>query len=121
VSPAAFAATFRLGLQDTFVYRWNILLRSLVTVVPLLATVALWDAVFASNSQGDSPLAAYGRDGMTLYFIAAMIVHTLVTPTEGASPRRFATDKSAHWSPSRLIISPTASASSFRAASCTPQ
>jgi ABC-2 type transport system permease protein len=82
VSPAAFAATFRLGLQDTFVYRWNILLRSLVTVVPLLATVALWDAVFASNSQGDSPLAAYGRDGMTLYFIAAMIVHTLVTPTE---------------------------------------
>ncbi len=82
MSPAAFAATFRLGLQDTFVYRWNILLRSLVTIVPLLATVSLWDAVFTSGTVENSPLAAYGRSGMTLYFVVAMVVHTLVTPTE---------------------------------------
>jgi ABC-2 type transport system permease protein len=37
---------FEIGLQNTFVYRWNFLLRAIFSVVPLLGTVFIWRALF---------------------------------------------------------------------------
>ena len=39
---ALYRRVFGIGLQDTFVYRWNFLLRSLFSLIPLIGTVAVW-------------------------------------------------------------------------------
>lgn len=70
---------FSIGLQDNFVYRWNFLLRSLFAVVPLIGTVYIWGAVFASRG---TSVAGYERGDMIFYFLLAMLVENLVTPTE---------------------------------------
>ena len=43
---AKYVAVFNLGLQNTFVYRWNYFLRALFGLIPLAGTVFLWRAVF---------------------------------------------------------------------------
>jgi ABC-2 type transport system permease protein len=74
-----YASVVVLGLQDTFVYRWNFLLRALFSVVPLLGTVYIWRAVFASRG-GD--ISGYDAKEMIFYFLLTMLVENLVTPTE---------------------------------------
>lgn len=75
--PAVFRKLFDLGLQDTFVYRWNFVLRSLFGVAPLFATVWLWKAV--SESQAFS---AYSFASMVSYFLGVLLVENLASPTE---------------------------------------
>lgn len=70
---------FDIGLQNTFVYRWNFFLRSLFNLVPLAGTVFIWRAMFA-ESKGE--IAGYDYASMVYYFVLAMIVNNLVTPTE---------------------------------------
>ena len=41
-----YASVFNIGLQNTFVYRWNYFLRALFGLIPLAGTVFLWSAVF---------------------------------------------------------------------------
>ena len=43
------AQIFNLGVQSNLIYRWNFLLRVLVSFVPLLGSVFLWNAVFAGQ------------------------------------------------------------------------
>ncbi len=69
---------FDIGLQNTFVYRWNFFLRSLFNLVPLAGTVFIWTAMFGQRSD----IAGYDRTSMIFYFVMAMIVNNLVTPTE---------------------------------------
>src|SRR5436189_187635 len=38
---------FDIGLQNTFVYRWNFLLRMVFGIVPLFGMVFIWQAIFA--------------------------------------------------------------------------
>jgi ABC-2 type transport system permease protein len=83
---AAFASSFRkygtvlvLGIQDTFVYRWNFLLRAVFSIVPLLGTVFIWRAIFAARG---AEIAGYDTGGMIFYFLLTMLVENLVTPTE---------------------------------------
>ncbi len=76
---AKYAKVFSIGLQDTFVYRWNFLLRSLFGIVPLVGTVMIWSAIFESR-QGN--IASYDLAGMIFYFLLTLLVENLVTPTE---------------------------------------
>jgi ABC-2 type transport system permease protein len=52
---------FDIGLQNTFVYRWNFLLRSLFAFVPLMGTVFIWRAMFQARG---GPIGGYDYGGM---------------------------------------------------------
>lgn len=70
---------FDIGLQNTFVYRWNFLLRSLFGLVPLAGTVFIWRAVF---SESHTTIGPYDYSAMIWYFLLIILVDNLVTPTE---------------------------------------
>lgn len=70
---------FDIGLQNTFVYRWNFLIRSLFGLVPLAGTVFLWRAIFAG---AEETVGGYDYHGMIWYFLLVILVDNLVTPTE---------------------------------------
>jgi len=69
---------FNLGVQSNLIYRWNFLLRVLVSFVPLLGSVFLWNAVFA----GHQGFAGYSFTSMVAYFITLILVDTLTVPNE---------------------------------------
>src|SRR3954447_2848634 len=68
-----------IGFQDTFVYRWNFLLRALFGIVPLIGTVFIWRAIFAARQ---TTIGAYDIGEMIFYFLLIILVESLVTPTE---------------------------------------
>ena len=72
------AQIFNLGVQNNLIYRWNFLLRVLVSFVPLLGSVFLWNAVFA----GQKAFAGYTFTSMVAYFITLILVDTLTVPNE---------------------------------------
>lgn len=77
---AKYRKVFGIGVQNTFVYRWNFILRSLAGIVPLVATIYLWRAMY-----GDDPermLAGYTFAALITYFAVTVFVENLVTPTE---------------------------------------
>ncbi len=71
---------FDIGLQNTFVYRWNFLIRSLFAFVPLVGTVFIWRAIFKARQGGD--IGGYSYQAMIYYFLLTMFVNNLVTPAE---------------------------------------
>ncbi len=79
VKLATYSRVFTIGLQDTFVYRWNFLLRSLFGIVPLVGTVFIWQAVFESRG---AAIGGYDFREMIFYFLLTILVENLVTPTE---------------------------------------
>lgn len=76
---SAYAKVFSVGLQDTFVYRWNFLIRAFFGLVPLVGTVFIWRAVFESRHED---ISGYNFGGMVFYFLLTILVENLVTPTE---------------------------------------
>ena len=74
-----YVKVFDIGLQNTFVYRWNFLLRAVFGIVPLIGTVFLWKAVF--NSKG-SAINGYDYASMIFYFMLTVFLDNLITPTE---------------------------------------
>src|SRR5476651_406075 len=72
------AQIFNLGVQSNLIYRWNFLLRVLVSFVPLLGSVYLWNAVFA----GQKAFAGYTFTSMVAYFITLILIDTLTVPNE---------------------------------------
>ncbi|MGV3533826.1 MAG: ABC transporter permease [Chthoniobacteraceae bacterium] len=74
-----YGKVFSIGLQDTFVYRWNFILRSLFGIVPLIGTVFIWRAIFDSRQD---TIADYDFASMVFYFLLVLLVENLVTPTE---------------------------------------
>jgi ABC-type uncharacterized transport system permease subunit len=50
-----------IGIQNTLVYRINFLFRSVFGLIPLLATLSLWRAVYAGKAADD--VAGYVGDG----------------------------------------------------------
>ncbi len=72
------AQIFNLGVQSNLIYRWNFLLRVLVSFVPLLGSVYLWNAVFA----GQKAFAVYTFKSMVAYFITLILIDTLTVPNE---------------------------------------
>jgi ABC-2 type transport system permease protein len=72
------AQIFNLGVQSNLIYRWNFLLRVLVSFVPLLGSVFLWNAVFA----GHKAFAGYTFNAMVAYFITLILIDTVTVPNE---------------------------------------
>jgi len=72
------AQIFSLGVQSNLIYRWNFLVRVLVSFVPLLGSIFLWNAVFA----GRQAVAGYTFPAMVAYFISIIILDTLTVPNE---------------------------------------
>jgi ABC-2 type transport system permease protein len=68
-----------IGLQNTFVYRWNFLLRCLFSFVPLLGMIYLWGAVFGGP---ETQLAGYNYGKMISYFVALILLDSIASPTE---------------------------------------
>src|SRR3954464_12545558 len=74
-----YLSVFNLGLQNTFVYRWNYFLRALFGLIPLAGTVFLWRAVFFERQAG---LNGYDYGSMIYYYLLTILASNLVTPTE---------------------------------------
>src|SRR6202162_4021312 len=74
-----YVSVFNIGLQNTFVYRWNYFLRALFGLIPLAGTVFLWSAVF--KERGGS-LHGYDYGSMIYYYLLTLLVSNLVVPTE---------------------------------------
>jgi ABC-2 type transport system permease protein len=74
-----YRAIFSIGLQNTFVYRWNFLLRSLFALVPLFGTVFVWKSIYADTT---GEIAGYSFGEMVFYFLIVLLVDNLITPTE---------------------------------------
>jgi ABC-2 type transport system permease protein len=72
------AQIFNLGVQSNLIYRWNFLLRVVVSFVPLLGSVFLWNAVFA----GHKAFAGYTFTSMVAYFITLILIDTVTVPNE---------------------------------------
>ena len=76
---AKYRKLFDISLQNTVVYRWNFLLRSLFEVMPLVGTVYLWKALFASRG---ASIAGYDFGAMVYYFLLTLLVSNLITPAD---------------------------------------
>jgi ABC-2 type transport system permease protein len=74
-----YLTVFNLGIQNTFVYRWNYFLRALFGLIPLAGTVFLWRAIFHERGAG---LHGYDYGSMIYYYLLMLLVSNLVTPTE---------------------------------------
>jgi ABC-2 type transport system permease protein len=72
------AQIFNLGVQSNLIYRWNFLLRVVVSFIPLMGSVFLWNAVFA----GQHAFAGYTFNSMVAYFITLILIDTLTVPNE---------------------------------------
>src|SRR5438132_9191179 len=77
---AKYVSVFNIGLQNTFVYRWNYFLRALFGLIPLAGTVFLWRAIF--QEPGGKGFGGYDYSSMIYYYLLAILVSNLVTPTE---------------------------------------
>jgi ABC-2 type transport system permease protein len=70
-----------IGIQNTLVYRANFLFRAAFGLIPLMATIYLWRAVFSSNP-ANPEVAGYTLAGMTSYYLILTIVDSLTAVTE---------------------------------------
>jgi viologen exporter family transport system permease protein len=68
---------FDIGLQNTFVYRWNFLFRSLFGVFPLLGTVFIWGAIFEAKGGG---INNFDYASVVYYFLLVLVLDSLITP-----------------------------------------
>src|SRR5207249_530675 len=76
---AKYGSVFNIGLQNTFVYRWNYFLRAVFGLIPLAGTVFLWRAIFREPGGG---MHGYDYRSMIYYYLLTIVVSNLVTPTE---------------------------------------
>jgi ABC-2 type transport system permease protein len=70
-----------IGIQNTLVYRTNFLFRSAFSLIPLMATIYLWRAVYAGK-EGGSDVAGYSLAGMISYYLLVTIADALTAVTE---------------------------------------
>ncbi len=66
-------------MQNAFVYRWNFFIRSAFGLIPLVATVWIWRAIFESRG---SDVGGYSFGQMVFYFVAVTVVESLVSPAD---------------------------------------
>jgi viologen exporter family transport system permease protein len=69
------------GIQNTLVYRVNFLFRGAFGLIPLMATIYLWRAVFAGKSASPE-VAGYTLAGMNSYYLLITIVDMLTAVTD---------------------------------------
>jgi ABC-2 type transport system permease protein len=75
-----YGAMFSLGLQNTIIYRWNFLFRTVSGLIPLLGGLFLWRALYAARD--DRGIVGYDFSAIICYFLYIMVAENLVTPVE---------------------------------------
>jgi ABC-2 type transport system permease protein len=70
---------FSIGIQNTLVYRVNFFFRALFNLVPLLATISLWRAIYTDP---DHIVAGYTLAQMLSYYVIVTVVDALTAVTE---------------------------------------
>jgi ABC-2 type transport system permease protein len=70
-----------IGIQNTLVYRVNFLFRSAFALIPLMATIYLWRAIYAGKAS-DPEIAGYTLAGMTSYYLLVTVVDMLTAVTD---------------------------------------
>ncbi len=75
-----YAYVVGIGIQNTLVYRVNFLFRACFGLIPLMATIFLWRAIF--EGQSDSSIAAYSLPEMISYYLVVTIVDALTAVTD---------------------------------------
>ncbi len=70
-----------IGIQNTLVYRVNFLFRAAFSLIPLMATIFLWRAIYQGKPAGES-VAGYTLAQMTSYYLLVTIVDALTAVTE---------------------------------------
>ena len=70
-----------IGLQNVLVYRVNFLFRSVFGLIPLMATIYLWRAIYAEKG-ADEQVAGYTLASMTSYYLIVTFVDMLTAVTE---------------------------------------
>lgn len=72
---------FNIGVQNMLVYRVNFLFRAVFGLVPLMATIFLWRAIYSSKEAGDT-VAGYELAQMISYYLIITIVDALTAVNE---------------------------------------
>ena len=70
-----------IGIQNTLVYRVNFLFRSVFGLIPLLATIFLWRAIYEGQER-HSNIAGYSLAQMISYYLLVTIVDALTAVNE---------------------------------------
>jgi ABC-2 type transport system permease protein len=73
-----YAQIYNIGVQNTLTYRWNFLLRAVLSFVPLLGGVFLWQAVLGKEGE----INGYSYEMILSYFILMIILDAVASPTE---------------------------------------
>lgn len=68
-----------IGIQNTLTYRMNFLFRCVFGFVPLLATIALWRAIYEGRTD---TVSGYSLAGMISYYLVITIVDALTAVNE---------------------------------------
>jgi len=68
-----------IGIQNTLTYRMNFLFRCVFGFVPLLATIALWRAIYDGRTD---TISGYSLAGMISYYLVLTIVDALTAVNE---------------------------------------
>lgn len=68
-----------MGIQNTLVYRVNFFFRAFFNLVPLFATMSLWQAIYAGKSV---EIAGYSLAQMLSYYLLVTIVEACTSVTE---------------------------------------
>jgi len=76
-----YAQVIAIGIQNTLVYRVNFLFRATFGLVPLLATILLWRAIYQGRTESDS-VGGYSLAQMTTYYLVVSLVDMLTGVTD---------------------------------------
>jgi ABC-2 type transport system permease protein len=76
-----YAHVIAIGLQNTLVYRVNFLFRATFGLIPLLATILLWRAIYEGRTDPDG-VAGYSLAQMTTYYLVVSLVDMLTGVTD---------------------------------------
>src|SRR5579872_4765038 len=69
----------KIGIENTLVYRFNFFFRAAFSLIPLLATIYLWQTVYSGKG---SNIGGYTLAGMISYYLLITVIDTLTSVTE---------------------------------------
>lgn len=70
-----------IGIQNSLTYRFNFLARALFGLIPLMAVIYVWRAIFESKGSGSS-VGAYSYAEMVSYYLLTTVVDALTAVNE---------------------------------------
>lgn len=77
-----YLSVFGIGIQNNLAYRVNFLARALFGLIPVLAMLYLWRAIFEGKGGGTAVVAGYSLAQMISYYLIAQLVDALTAVNE---------------------------------------